>query len=123
MVLAATSGAACALLLAVAVWALWRPPSALTHDLSVDQGWAAASATFDARVRRRFPPGTPLWQFASELEAEGFAPSWYEVGGDYGAVRREDDFPCVIVARVTWRPDGARRVASARGSYRREGCI
>ena len=117
------AGAVVALVIAAAIAAVWRPASPLTSDLPTARGWAAASAAFDDRVRHRFPPGTPLYRFASELDAQGFAPSWYEPDGDYGAVRHESDFPCEIVARIVWRPGPAGQVARIRGSYREEGCL
>ncbi|MBB5711626.1 hypothetical protein [Sphingomonas xinjiangensis] len=96
-------------------------PSALTGDL--DSEWRKASVQFDTRLRERFPPGTPIASLARELQEQGFAPTWYEVGGEYGAVRQEGNFPCSVAARVYWQPGPNSTLASIRGVYREEGCL
>lgn len=63
--------------LAVAFW--WPtapPPSPLMKGLS--SNWKAASSQFDARIRVRFPTGTPIRELTNELGAEGFKPTWFE---------------------------------------------
>jgi hypothetical protein len=108
--------------LAVALW--WttsRPPSPLTAGLPSE--WKAASAQFDARVRARFPPATPIPKFLSALNAEGFEPTWFEAGGAYGLKRKESDFPCVIVARIHWRAEQDGTVSNVRGRYGEDGCL
>jgi hypothetical protein len=101
-------------------WSTVRPQSSLTKGLP--SNWDAASAQFDARLRARFPVGTPVWDLATGLEAEGFQPSWSEVNGEYGAKRDESDLVCRIAARAYWRvgPDGG--ISAIRGLYREEGC-
>jgi hypothetical protein len=102
-------------------WTAWRPPSPLTTGLPSE--WQAASAQFDARVRARFAPGTPIPTFLSELNAEGFEPTWFEAGGAYGLKRKESDFPCVIVARIYWRAEKNGTVSNVRGRYGEDGCL
>jgi hypothetical protein len=102
-------------------WATMQPRSYLTANLPAN--WNEASAVFDARVRTRFPVGTPIPRFTSELDAEGFKPTWHETDGEYGAKRHEGDFVCNIVARVYWRAGKNDAVAAVRGLYHEEGCL
>ncbi|MBB5713142.1 hypothetical protein FHT02_004411 [Sphingomonas xinjiangensis] len=67
------------------------PPPSLTDDL--DPEWRKATVQFDTRLRERFPAGTTIASLARELQEQGFEPTWYEVGGEYGAVRQEGNFP------------------------------
>lgn len=108
--------------LAIALWwATARPPSFLTKDLPLD--WSAGSSEFDARIRARFPVGTPVGKFINALSAEGFEPTWSEQNGEYGAMRDESSFVCNIAARVYWRPGNDGTVSAVRGIRREEGCL
>ena len=108
-------------LLAAACWTTIRPRSPLTANLSWN--WQESSARFDARVRDRFPLGTPISRFTADLGAEGFKPTWYEIGGEYSAVRDESNVVCNIAARVYWRVGKNDTLAAIRGLYREEGCL
>ncbi|WP_122315242.1 hypothetical protein [Pseudomonas cichorii] len=101
-------------------WITAQPSAALTQGLPSE--WKAASAQFDLRIRERFVIGIPTWQLIEQLKAQGFTPTWYEVDGEYGAMRSEDRFVCRIVARVYWRPGPSGTVVAIRGQYREEGC-
>ncbi|MBB5712732.1 hypothetical protein [Sphingomonas xinjiangensis] len=107
-------------ILTLLLWGGGSPPS-LTDDLDPD--WRKASVQFDTRLRERFPAGTPIASLARELQEQGFGPTWYEVGGEYGAVRHEGNFPCSVAARVYWQPGPNSTLASIRGVYREEGCL
>lgn len=102
-------------------WTTWRPRSPLTTDLPPE--WKEASALFDKRLRARYPPGTPIWKFTNELEAQGFKPTWFEPGGEYGAKRGEGSVMCNVVARVFWQIGKNDTVSAIRGVYREEGCL
>jgi hypothetical protein len=108
-------------LIAAEPWTRMRPPSPLTAGLP--GSWAAASATFDARVRARFPTGIPAQKLADDLAAEGFRPTWYEADGQYGAKRDESSFACNIAARIHWRVGKDGNVTAIQGLYREEGCL
>ncbi len=99
----------------IAIW-VWEPPSTLTANLI--GGAEAESAQFDARVRRRFSIGTPVFELAKQLVKEGFAPAWLDDGGshnEYIAVRRSSDLACSFESRVLWRLNTERRISSIRG--------
>lgn len=102
-------------------WTTSRASSPLTTGLPSE--WKAANAQFDARVRARFPIGTLIPKFLSELNAEGFEPTWFEADRFYGVKRKEQDFPCVIVARIYWRAGQNGTVTAVRTHYGQEGCL
>jgi hypothetical protein len=102
-------------------WATTRPRSLLTTGLYPD--WKVNAAQFDVRVRARFPVGTPASMLVKQLEAEGFAPTWFEANGEYGAERYEGDFVCNVAARVYWRVGQNAKLTAIRGIYREEGCL
>ena len=91
--------------------------SPLTRDLPSE--FRAASATFDARVQARFPPGTPERQLVAELSRQGF----HESHAEHEMVRRQVSLVCNVAARVSWRADEAGKIRQARGVYRQEGCL
>ena len=92
-------------------------PSPLTRDLPRE--FRAASATFDARVQARFPPGTSETRLLAELERQGFR----EGHGEQEMVRRQTSRVCTVAARVYWRADEVGKIRQARGVYREEGCL
>ena len=108
--------------LAVALfWTSTRPPSSLTKNLP--SGWNEASAQLSARVRTRFPVGSPAYKLTDALEAEGFRPTWFELNGEYGAERAEGNYVCNVVAGVFWRVGQNGALSAVRGTYREAGCL
>ena len=106
---------------AVLCWTSARPPSSLTKGLP--SGWNDATSQFDTRVRTRFPIGSSAQKLTDGLGAEGFKPTWFETGGEYGAKRDEGSFVCNIAARVFWRVGQNGAVSAIRGTYNEEGCL
>jgi hypothetical protein len=103
-------------LLSIFVCSRSTAPSRLTSALPAD--WKLASDQFDARVRGRFPTGTPIRVLAKELEKEGFQPAWpYDQGrpGEYAAERNAGDIACSYSAQVRWRLNEGGAVSSIRG--------
>lgn len=62
-------------------------------------------------------------KLVTELQAEGFEPTWFELAGEHGAKRNEGAFPCNVVARVIWRLRTDGTASAVRGRYREEGCL
>ena len=86
-------------------------------------GWKQASTEFDARVRRRFPIGTPLGDMTEVLQGEGFVPTASELPGWGERVLRRDGPVCRVSARVLWQADAAARLTRIQGLYREDGCL
>jgi len=110
-------------LVVVFCWSVRSPSSRLTSDLPAD--YKLASAKFDARVRGRFPIGTPIYVLSDELEKQGFRPAWSDDQGGYDehiAERVNNDFGCSYSSRVHWRLNVRGTVSSIRG-LRRETCL
>lgn len=102
-----------------------RPDVPLTANLGAD--WDTMNNEFNARVRTRFPIGSPEVEMARELQREGFIRrDWSYViaqGAEAEAMRREDRVVCRQAAYIYWRADRFRRLTSIRGVYRVEGCL
>jgi len=73
----------------------------------------AADAAFDARLRRRFPPGTAEAVMRAELQTEGFAPE----GGPRSWSYTWGMFPFGKWLNATWSVDTHARITEATGSY------
>lgn len=95
-------------------------PSPLTRDLP--SSFAAAGKAFDARIKARFPPGTPQTRLVAELRRQGFH-SGPGLGAEDEMVREHNTLVCAIAARVYWIPNDHGQVWRIRGVYREEGCL
>jgi len=114
--IAATTVIAIALV-ALQVWNRQRPtepvPPPLARNLPKDV--PAADREFKARVRLRFPPGSPDAAVVRELAAEGF-----HLEAGRGAWRsaslKRAVYPCNVIWRVRWRTN-AGKVAETGAEY------
>ena len=97
-----------------------QTPSTLTANLPLD--WKAASPIFDARIKKRFPVGTPVWHLVNGLSEQGFEPNWPGPGGEHNAQRIDSNYVCDISARVYWTIDKDSKVLTIRG-IRDVGCL
>jgi hypothetical protein len=110
--------------LVVALWTLtWWPASDLTAGIGGGT-WEQLTAEFDARLKRRFPVGTRIFEVTNALKAQGFTPSWHPPStGEFMATRDESDFTCRIPAEVYWTVTADNKLGSIRGVYHERGCL
>lgn len=113
-------GGGIALIVAAIAAVMIRPeilagaPPKIAAGIAFDPDRETDSAhAFDARLRSRFPPGTPEDALRAELELEGFVHdehdlrSWNYTWG----------FPCGNWLSATWTADRQGRIARVEGSY------
>jgi hypothetical protein len=75
------------------------------------------SAQIEARVRERFPVGTPEAKLITYLETEGFTPEWARTGEAKAAHFTRDGFLCAKLVRIVWRSDEHGALTDLGGSY------
>ncbi len=93
-------------------------PAPLTKGLPDET--VAMSPAFDARVKARFPPGTPLAGMGLELAREGFVrEDWSDLPQSLHVARRHDgnNIACDFVALVFWKSDDHDRLTEIKGEY------
>ena len=94
------------------------PPIPLTNDLP--RKTAEKSPAFDARVKARFPIGTPVTTMAAELLQEKFTrEDWSDTPGQEHYARHYDGGApvCNLLASVYWKSDENDQLTSIRGEY------
>ena len=94
------------------------PPVPLTNNLPRET--AKRSPAFDARVKVRFPVGTPVAAMASELLQEKLTrQDWSDLPGqEHYAQRYDGGAPvCNLLASIYWKSDENDRLTSVRGEY------
>lgn len=93
-----------------------QPRSSFTANLSSNLN--VASRQFEARLKRRFPPGTSMSNLTEELQSQGFSPTWSGDSGGYRAVRYEGaGSACSHDASVYWRANEGGALVTITGSY------
>ncbi len=93
-------------------------PAPLTDGLPREI--AAQSSAFDARVKARFPIGTPMADVGLELAREKFVrQDWIPLmNGEHYAQRYDGGAPiCNLVAWIYWKSDENYRLTAIRGLY------
>jgi|GEM_PF-2727661 len=75
------------------------------------------SQEFDARIRERFPIGSPEEHLVSYLAAEGFAPEWRQRNEANASILVHAGLICEKSVRVFWRSDPAGLLTEVNGSY------
>ena len=101
-----------------------RPDAALLRGLN-PSGWQQPTPAFEARVRQRFPPGTPEAAIFRELNRQGFHALWPHAlqPGEHGAYLSWGGLPCRHAAELRWRPDAQGRVNTIQAWIRQTSCL
>jgi hypothetical protein len=92
-----------------------------TPQASIVQGLPndieAADAAFDERVRRVFQLGSQESALIDRLSSEGFVPRWSATGATRAAELKWSNFPCDVVAVVSWSTNSEGALERVEGSY------
>src|SRR4051794_450794 len=88
------------------------------------RGWDRQNESFRRRVLTAAPLGSPEDRLTSYLRAQGFHPAWKPATGpEREAEASWTDFPCLMLAKVSWRVDGSGRVQAVSTFHHEIGCL